>query len=477
MAVTTEPRAAAGANAAGANDVSIPEIPLHDAGHGFPYGVPFTGSLNDGPGFAGSDAPAEADLYRCVHCGLCLSACPTYVETRLEAESPRGRIALMKAVNEERVGISDRLVGHWELCLQCRACEAVCPSGVPYGRLMEHTRAQVADHGMQSPELSRLSRLFLRAALPHNGRLRLAGHLMRAYQRSGLQTLARKSRALRFLPGGLGDLEAQMPVMGRRFFGPRRHPFPARGARRMTVGLLSGCVMPLMQGAAMDAAVRVLQRNGCEVIVPPAQGCCGALNRHAGDLELGRRMARRNIDAFRHAGASVIITASAGCGSAMKEYGELLAGDAEYAAAAREFAANTRDITEFLAALPLEPPQTEYPSRVTMQDPCHLAHAQRITDAPRRLLQSIPGLELVEMEESSLCCGSAGFYSLIQPELSGRLQRRKVGNAMDTGADIIASANPGCIAQLEQGLQKAGATARVMHVVEILDAAYRQERG
>ena len=468
---TTERHSDAGTNAGGIPDAFAPH-----AGHGFPYGVPFTGALNDGPGFAGDDAPAESDLYRCVHCGLCLSACPTYVETRLEAESPRGRIALMKAVNEERVGVSDRLVAHWELCLQCRACEAVCPSGVPYGRLMEHTRAQVAEHGMQSPQLSRLSRLFLRAALPHNGRLRLAGHLMRAYQRSGLQTLARKSRALRVLPGGLSNMEAQMPVMGRRFFRPNRHPFPAQGARRMTVGLLSGCVMPLMQGAAMEAAVRVLQRNGCEVIVPPAQGCCGALNRHAGDLELGRQMARRNIDAFRNAGVSVIITASAGCGSAMKEYGELLACDAEYAAAAREFADNTRDITEFLAALPLESPQTDYPCRVTMQDPCHLAHAQRITDAPRRLLQSIPGLELVEMAESSLCCGSAGFYSLIQPEMSGRLQRRKVGNALDTGAEIVASANPGCIAQLEQGLQAAGATARVMHVVELLDAAYQQER-
>ena len=462
---------------AGVDHADTPDTASHHAGHGFPYGVPFTGSLNDGPGFAGADAPAEADLYRCVHCGLCLSACPTYVETRLEAESPRGRIALMKAVNEGRVGISDRLVGHWELCLQCRACEAVCPSGVPYGRLMEHTRAQVADHGMQSPQLSRLSRRFLRAALPHNGRLRLAGHLMRAYQRSGLQLLVRKSRMLRILPGGLSSMEAQMPVMGRRFFRPRRQPFPAQGTPQTTVGLLSGCVMPLMQGDAMAAAVRVLQRNGCEVIVPPAQGCCGALNRHAGDLEMGRQMARRNIDAFRNAGVSVIITASAGCGSAMKEYGELLADDAEYAAAAHEFAAQTRDITEFLAGLPLTPPQSQYARRVTMQDPCHLAHAQRITDAPRQVLQSIPGLELVEMAESSLCCGSAGFYSLIQPELSGRLQSRKVSNALDTGADIIASANPGCIAQLQQGLRHAGATTQVRHIVEILDAAYAGERG
>ena len=447
-----------------------------DAGHGFPYGVPFEGSLNDGPGFAGADAPTEADLYRCVHCGLCLSACPTYVETRLETESPRGRIALMKAVHEGRSGISERLVSHWELCLQCRACEAVCPSGVPYGRLMEQTRAQVQENDLLSPDLDRLSKLFLRAALPHNRRLRLAGHLMRFYQRSGAQRLVRKSRLLNLLPASLAQMETQMPVMGDRFFGPRGQVYPAQGQRRMTVGLLSGCVMPLMQGDAMHAAVRVLQRNGCDVAVPPAQGCCGALNLHAGDLELGRAMARRNIDAFRAAEVGTIVTASAGCGSSMKEYGDLLRDDPEYAAAAEEFSANTCDITEFLAQLPLDPPSATLPWRVTMQDPCHLAHAQRITEAPRQVLRSIPGLELTEMAESSLCCGSAGFYSLIQRDMSTRLQKRKVGNATATGAEVVASANPGCMAQLEQGLRDVGANTRVMHVVEILDAAYQAER-
>ena len=446
-----------------------------DAGHGFPYGVPFEGSLNDGPAFGGPDAPTEADLYRCVHCGLCLSACPTYVETRLETESPRGRIALMKAVHEGRTGISDRLVSHWELCLQCRACEAVCPSGVPYGRLMEHTRAQVRDNNLQSPELSRLSRLFLRAALPHNARLRFAGHLMRIYQKSGLQSFIRRSGVLKALPGGLESMEAQMPVMGDRFFAPRSRVFPALGERRMTVGLLSGCVMPLMHGDAMRATVRVLQRNGCDVVAPSGQGCCGALNLHAGDLEIGRELARRNIDAFRAAGVDVAVTSSAGCGSSMKEYGELLRDDPEYATLSHEFSEKTRDITEFLAALPVDPPRAEVSWRVTMQDPCHLAHAQRITEAPRQVLRSIPGLQLVEMVESSLCCGSAGFYSLIQRDMSQRLQSRKVDNALATEAEIIASANPGCVAQLEQGLRNADTNVSVKHVVEILDAAYQAE--
>ena len=446
-----------------------------DAGHGFPYGIPFEGSLNDGPGFVGNDAPTESDLYRCVHCGLCLSACPTYVETRLETESPRGRIALMKAVHENRTGISERLVSHWELCLQCRACEAVCPSGVPYGKLMEHTRSQVRDNKLQSPAMNRLSKLFLEAVLPHKRRLRMAGHLMRLYQRSGLQGLLRRSSVLNALPGGLGVMEAQMPVMGDRFFNHGRGVFPALRDRRMTVGLLSGCVMPLMQGDAMNAAVRVLQRNGCDVVIPAGQGCCGALNLHAGDLELGRKLARRNIDAFLAAGVDAIVTASAGCGSSMKEYADLLQDDPDYAGVAEEFASKTRDITELLAELPVDPPRAELPLRVTMQDPCHLAHAQRITEAPRKVLRSIPGLELVEMAESSLCCGSAGFYSLIQRDMSQRLQRRKMDNAFATDAEIIASANPGCMAQLSQGLHNSGSSVKVQHVVEILDAAYRAE--
>jgi len=340
---------------------------------------------------------------------------------------------------------------------------------------MEHTRAQVRDSNLESPELNRLSRLFLRAALPHNGRLRIAGHLMRMYQKSGLQGLVRRTSLLKALPGGLDEMEAQMPVMGDQFFTPSGQVHPAKGERRMTVGLLSGCVMPMMQGEAMRATVRVLQRNGCDVVIPAGQGCCGALNLHAGDLELGRQLARRNIDAFRAAGVEAIITASAGCGSSMKEYGDLLREDSDYADMAHEFADSTQDISEFLAGRPVDPPRAELPWRVTMQDPCHLAHAQRITEAPRQVLRSIPGLHLSEMAESSLCCGSAGFYSLLQRDMSQRLQRRKIGNALATEAEVIASANPGCMAQLEQGLRNAGSDVRVMHVVEILDAAYRIE--
>ena len=447
--------------------------------------------LNREPGFRGVDVPSEADLYRCVHCGLCLSSCPTYTTLRVETESPRGRIALMRAVHEGRVGISSRIVSHWEMCLQCRACEAVCPSGVPYGRIMEYTRAQTLAQDKQGAALKRVDRLFLRAALPHPKRLRFGAHLLRLYQRSGLRKLARASGLLKLLPQSLAEMEAQLPDLDGPFFGPTKQVYPAQQRQAAantapepapTLALLSGCVMPLMQGETMQAAVRVLTRNGCDVAVPPGQVCCGALNLHAGDLETARRLARRNIDIFLAAGADKpgfkIVTASAGCGSNMKEYGELLKHDPQYAEPARRFGELTVDITEFLAGLPLDPPQGRVERRVTYQDPCHLAHAQRITRQPRDLLKSIPGLELVEMEASSMCCGGAGFYSMVQPELAGKILASKLENITATNADQVVTANPGCMLQIEQGLRAEGGPGsdnRVVHVVDLLDEAYRGE--
>ena len=427
-------------------------------------------------GFSGADAPAEADMYRCVHCGLCLSSCPTYGVTGLEMESPRGRIALMKAVNEGRVGISDRIVSHWEACLNCRACEAVCPSGVPYGRMMERTRAQVRDRGRQSGDMKRMTRWFLRLALPRPGLLRLGANLLRLYQRTGVQKLLRGARLLRFLPGNLQQLEAQLPRMSGRFFGPSRRAYrPAEGEPTMKVALLSGCVMPLMQAETMNATVRVLTRNGCEVAVPPRQGCCGALNSHAGDLETAREMARRNIDALLSTGADRIVTCSAGCGSTMKEYQELLKDDGEYAEKARQASEMTRDITEFLLELPFRRPLAHLERTVTYQDPCHLAHAQRITAAPRAILQAIPGVHLREMENASMCCGGAGIYSAVQPTLSRRILSRKVDAIVGSGAAETITANPGCMLQLEQGLRAAGQETPVRHVVDLLDEAYQME--
>lgn len=431
-------------------------------------------------GFQGPDAPDEADMYRCVHCGLCLSSCPTYIDTGLETESPRGRIALMKAVNEGRLAITPRVTSHWDACLQCRACEAVCPSGVPYGRIMEKTRYQMLTQGTDSSASKPVSRLFLRAGLPHPKRLRLGAHAIRFYQRSGIQKLVRGSKALNLLPGNLAELEDQLPDMQGTFLGPREDKYPAQGLGvgappKLTVGLLSGCVMPLVQGNTMAATVRVLTHNGCDVVVPVGQGCCGALNVHGGDLEYGRIMARRNIDVFLKSGVDRIVVSSAGCGSAMKEYHQLLADDPAYAEPAQRFSELTQDITELLVSLPFKHPTAPVNRKVTYQDPCHLAHAQRITAAPRQILQSIPGLDLVEMEDASMCCGAAGLYSVLQKDLAASILARKMGHILATGAEQVVTANPGCMMQIGRELRSNPEMTGVVHVVDVLDEAYRAE--
>lgn len=436
--------------------------------------------MPDTGGFQGIDTPAETDMYRCVHCGLCLSSCPTYAVSGLETESPRGRIALMKAVNEARLEITPRVASHWDSCLQCRACEAVCPSGVPYGRIMENTRSQMLDRVKEASGNSLISRLFLRAGLPHQGLMRLGAQAIRAYQRSWVQKLVRGSRGLRWFPGHLAELEAQLPVSQDPFFKPTNQTYRGRGllggaSINLKVGLLSGCVMPLLQGGTMEATVRVLTRNGCDVVVPMGQGCCGALNIHGGDLDYGRRMARRNICVFLEAGVDRIVVASAGCSSAMKEYDELLADDPIYLDKARRFSKLTMDITELLVSLPFQPPRAAVTRKVTYQDPCHLAHAQRITGPPREILNSIPGLELVEMEEASMCCGAAGLYSVLQKELANKILNRKMKHIAATGADQVVTANPGCMMQIEQGLRSLGKPSRVVHIVDVLDEAYRAE--
>ena len=339
------------------------------------------GSVTPVSGFIGVDAPAEADMYRCVHCGLCISACPTYGELSLEAESPRGRIALMKAVNEGRLAINPRVVSHWDMCLQCRACEAVCPSGVPYGRIMANTRAQVAAQDQRPAKQRWVSRLFLRGALPHPGRLRLGAQLARVYQKVGLQTLVRRSGVLRVLPGRVDKLEAQLPAFSGPFFKADGRTYKAVSDRKLTVGLLSGCVMPLMQGDTMRASgasahpQRVRRGGPCRPRLLRRASTCTA-----GDLEYARSMARRNIDVFLAAGLDVIVTASAGCGSAMKEYDDLLKDDPRSTPNKRDGSAElTKDITELLVSLPFDPPKASVRRRVTYQDPCHLAHAQRIT--------------------------------------------------------------------------------------------------
>ena len=425
--------------------------------------------------FSGPDAPSETDLYKCVHCGFCLQACPTYLLTGLEAESPRGRIALMKAVNEERIEPTPDVIDHWDLCIQCRACEVACPSGVPYGKLIEATMSQVAPR-RKPGILPRLAgNVLLKHILPHQRRLGLVTGGLRMYQRTGAQALVRKTRLLKMISPNLASLAESAPTVPAKNFKAEGQVIPAQGPRRARVALLSGCVMPLVHGPQMDAVTRVLARNGCEVLVTREQSCCGAINSHVGDLDLSRDLARRNIDAFLAEDVDAIIVASAGCGARMKEYGHLLRRDHEYAARAEALAAKVRDIHEFLADLPLLPPKGRIEARATYQDSCHLANAQRITDAPRELLRSIPGLELVEMEGAAQCCGAGGTYTVTQREFSLRLLDARMDVIAATGAQIVATANPGCVLQLDYGARIQGAELAVRYVTDLLDEAYEAE--
>ena len=424
--------------------------------------------------FSGPDAPDESELYKCVHCGFCLQVCPTYVETGLETESPRGRIALMKAVNEGRIGMTDTVVSHWDRCIQCRACEIACPSGVAYGNLIEATMAQ-AERTRKPGLLARaVSSLVYDHLIPHRGRLRAVVSLARIYQKSGIQALLRRSKVLNVAPS-LADLESSMPPIPDRGFQALGKTMPPIGERRARVGMLSGCVMPLLHGPEMDAAVRVLSRNGCEVVVPDGQVCCGAINSHVGDLDTTRRLARRNIDVFSAAGLDAVVVASAGCGARMKEYDHLLKADPEYSGRARDFSEAVKDIHEFLVDLPFDPPVGRVEQRVTYQDSCHLGNAQRITDAPRQILNSIPGVELVELPNSGRCCGAGGTYAITERDLSLRVLASKMDDFQTTNAEVLTTANPGCLMQLQYGVADRGLPAQVKYVTDLLDEAYRKE--
>lgn len=419
-----------------------------------------------------ADSASTEDLIRCVHCGFCLDYCPTYLELGMETDSPRGRIHFIRALSEGRTELTPTLLGHLDLCLQCRACEAFCPSGVPYGRIMETARSHVLS-AKGSPLGWRLRAAILRLLLSHQRRLRFVTSGLRLYQRSGLQALLRRSGVLRILPGGLAELENALPNVPHHFYGGQGVLAEPAANPTRTVGLLTGCVMPLLFPATHEATVRVLARNGLRVVAPATQTCCGALNLHAGDRETTCRLARQNIDAFLAEDVEAVITNSAGCGATMKEYGDLLAHDPEYAEKAQRFAGMVRDITEFLAELPFDREMGPLRQRVTYQDPCHLAHAQRITQPPREILAAIPELELVEMEAADRCCGSAGVYSVVQREMSMALLDEKMRSVAATGASVIATANPGCAMQLEAGLRRHRMQGRVVHVVELLDEAYR----
>lgn len=417
------------------------------------------------------DMPSADDLASCVHCGLCLPTCPTYLQTGNEAESPRGRIHLIQALQDNRVEATPEYLSHLDLCLACRNCETVCPSGVPFGRIIETGRTQAYQQVPLSLPRRLYRRLVFQEALPHQRRLEALFAFLRLYQRSGLQWLVRASH---LLPGPLKHAESLLPRLPEPFKA-RFDVYPALGETRYRVGLFTGCIMPLVYGPVHEATIRVLTRNGCEVHVPRSQTCCGALNLHGGERTTARAMARQNLRAFldRRPALDAVIVNSAGCGSAMKEYGELLGGQEAHA-----FARLTKDVTEFLASIPLEQPTHRVERTVTLQESCHLVHAQRIKEPPRQLLAMVPGLELRDMAHPDRCCGSAGLYMVSQPDMSRDLLEVRMQEVIATGATTVATANPGCMMQLQAGVVRVGLRGgEVKHVVELLDEGYGGARG
>lgn len=448
-------------------------------------------------------------MRQCIHCGFCLPTCPTYAVLGTEMDSPRGRIYQMQAVAEGRMTISPDFVEHMYCCLGCRACETACPSGVQFGKLIEAAREQIqldvaqhptpAETMLSSPNEQEqrdtsvtvrpatklaertLRRFFFDVMLPSRPLTSLVFAGLKVYQRSGLQSLAHKSGLLErvdMLPtpfqGKLATPEALMPqATGDLLPKPLPEITPALGPRRYRVGFISGCIMDQVYRDINEATIRVLSANDCEVITPSSQQCCGALHVHAGEGERGRQLARHNIDVFEGFSCDAIIINSAGCGSNLKEYGHLLRDDPTYAERARAFSALVKDVSEFLAAIDPQPGMGELPYTVAYHDACHLVHGQKIKQPPRQLLKRVPGLKIVDLKEADWCCGSAGIYNITNQNMASKLLDRKMQNIIASGANVIATGNPGCMMQIALGARQRGLDLQVMHPIQLLDEAYR----
>jgi glycolate oxidase iron-sulfur subunit len=414
--------------------------------------------------------PVYEDFSRCVHCGLCLNHCPTYRLWQLEADSPRGRIRQMMLVEQGELAVSERFVDHIDKCLDCRSCETACPSAVNYGKLVEHARARI-ERDYKRPLVSRMTRDFVyHRLLPYPERIAMVAKLLRFYQRSGPQAAARATGILKLL--GLAERDLLLPPVDQHFFFDQLgKTFPAQGTRRARVAFFAGCVANVTFTALNEATIRVLTANGCEVVVPGGQFCCGALPAHAGVRSVARDLARWNIAAFASVDFDALVTNAAGCGSTLKEYDHLFTPDEPEYAAAAALAKKTRDVTEFLATLGLSAQLKPVATRVTYQDSCHLLHGQKIREAPRQLLHAIPGVEFVELPFADICCGSAGVYNVTETKASLDLLAEKMAFAKSTNTQIIATANPGCLLQLRAGAKIHNTGQEAVHVIELLDRA------
>lgn len=416
-------------------------------------------------------------VQQCMHCGMCLPTCPTYDATKLERNSPRGRIALMRAIADGRLEATEAFADEMYFCLGCLACMTACPAGVNYAELFEHARAEAEQSGaLDSPKRNSIRGLTLRWLFMDQSRLQLVGRALRLYQELGLQTFIRKSGVLKLFPKRLRELEAMTPTVQPQFSTDLIAPItPARREKQYRVAMLTGCAQDLVFSDINRDTVEVLARNGCEVITPPTQGCCGSLHAHNGEWALAQQLARKQINEIPPEEFHAIITNAAGCGSHLKHYSKLLEDDFAYAGRARLWDSKVKDIHEWLVEIGFQPPATAHlPGQtVTYHEACHLCHGQKITAQPRQVLKAIPHLKLVELPESTWCCGSAGIYNLVQPEMAGDLLERKIKHIRATAAQIVATANPGCLLQIQNGARRHNLPLRIAHPVTLLAEAYR----
>ena len=436
-----------------------------------------TASIKNLKGFDGNHPPDPKLIDSCVHCGFCLSTCPSYRILGKEMDSPRGRIYLMDAINEGEIALNTATVEHFDSCLGCLACVSTCPSGVQYDKLISATKHQVErNYNRSLPD--KLVRQLIFSLFPNPDLLRILLFPLLVYQKLGISKVLQATGLIKAISPRLAAMESILPEITLKSFQDNLPDIiPAKGEKRYRVGVILGCVQRLFFSGVNEATVRVLTANGCEVVIPKSQGCCAALPEHQGQTEQAKTLARQMIDSFADTNVDFVIINAAGCGHTLKEYGHILADDPEYAEKAKIFAAKVKDSQEFLVNVGLTAklsPLTDKNLTLVYQDACHLLHGQKISVQPRQLLKQIPGVTLKEPIDAALCCGSAGVYNMLQPEVAEELGKQKAQNLLNTGADLIASPNPGCSLQISKYLQ--GKTISVMHPMELLDYAIRGDK-
>lgn len=424
--------------------------------------------------FIYNDHPDENKWADCVHCGLCLESCPTYEQTGQEQHSPRGRVHLIKSVAEGKLSLDEAFADPVWVCLDCRACTTACPADVDVGGLIEEARGQVRQAMPLKGWKGTVSKFFLEGLFPHSNRLQSLGGLLKFYQKSGMQTVVRKTGLINVMPKHLVEMESVMPEIGTPVQKKYKNEsvVKAKGETKREVSMLTGCIMDVMFSDVNESTINVLTRNGNDVCIPKNQTCCGALHVHAGDRETGKRLAKQNIEAFKD--SEKVIVNAAGCGSMLKEYPELFREDPEWREKAEEFAKKVEDISKHLYDTGYETPKAELKTRITYHDACHLAHGQGIREEPRDLLLNIPGVEMVHMPNADRCCGSAGVYNITNPEMAGAVLESKMENVPDD-VEMISMGNPGCMLQMAVGVQKYGRNQKIVHTVQLLDWAYQKE--